>query len=70
MDNVYHGGYEFMYDENLIFREKINSFNNAYGGDKGAYRQIEIRKGEVLKLELWEYEAAVFEIFKKNEKTN
>ena len=70
MANVYHGGYEFMYDENLIFREKINSFNNAYGGDKGAYRQIEIRKGEVLKLELWEYEAAVFEIFKKNEKTN
>lgn len=70
MANVYHKAYEFIFDEDLIFIEKINSFASAYGGARETYREIEIRKGEVLKLELWEYEAAVFEIRKKNEKTN
>lgn len=70
MANVYHKAYEFIFDEDLIFIETINSFASAYGGAREAYREIEIRKGEVLKLELWEYEAAVFEIRKKNEKTN
>ena len=70
MANMYHGGYEFAYDEDLIFIERINSFNPKYGGAKNDYRKIEIRKGEVLRLELWEYEAAVFEILKKDEKTN
>lgn len=70
MANVYHKAYEFVFDEDLIFIEKINSFASTYGGAREAYREIEIRKGEVLKLELWEYEAAVFEIRKKNEKTN
>lgn len=70
MANMYHGVYEFPFDEDLEFIEKINSFAPKYGGDKVDYRQIEIEKGEVLKLELWEYEACIFEIKEKNEKTN
>lgn len=70
MANVYHKAYEFAFDEDLIFIEKLNSFASAYGGAREEYREIKIRKGEVLKLELWEYEAAVFEIREKNEKTN
>jgi hypothetical protein len=70
MANMYHGAYEFPFNENLEFIEKINSFAPKYGGAKTNYRQIEIKKGEVLKLELWEYEACIFEIKEKNEKTN
>lgn len=70
MANVYHKAYEFTFDEDLIFIEKLNTFASAYGGAREENREMEIRKGEVLKLELWEYEAAVFEIREKNEKTN
>ena len=70
MTNNYHGGYHFPYDENLEFIEIINTFNPKYGGSKGDLRKIEIKKGNPLILELWEYEACVFEIREKNEKTN
>lgn len=66
MTNTYHGSYEIYYDENLTFEEKINSFNPRYGGVKTYLRNIKIEKGSPLKLELWEYEAAIFEI-KNNE---
>lgn len=66
MTNTYHGSYEIYYDENLTFEEKINSFNPRYGGAKTYLRNIKIEKGSPLKLELWEYEAAIFEI-KNNE---
>ena len=70
MANSYHEAYEFAYDEDLTFVERINSLNPIYGDSKGSYRKIKIRKGEVLRLKLWEYEAAVFEILENDEKTN
>ena len=69
MANLYHGGYEFPYDEDLIFIERLNSFDQKYGGARDNLRKIEVKKGSNLKLELWEYEAAIFEI-RDNEKTN
>lgn len=68
-NNMYHGAFELPYDEDLVFIEKINSFNPKYGGNKTYLREIEIEKGNPLRLELWEYEAAVFEI-RENAKTN
>ena len=70
MADLYHGAYEFSYDEDLEFIEILNSFNSKYGGARPDYRNIKIKKGEVLKLELWEYEACIFEISKRDEKTN
>ena len=70
MANMYHKSYEFPYNEDLKFIEKINSFSPNYGGAREEYRQIEIKKGNTLKLELWEYEACIFEIVENNEKTN
>ena len=69
MANLYHGGYEFPYDEDLIFIERLNSFDQKYGGARDNLRKIEVKKGSNLKLELWEYEAAIFEI-RENEQTN
>ena len=68
-NNIYHGAYEFPYEEDLVFIEKMNSFDPKYGGYKKDLREIEIKKGNPLRLELWEYEACVFEI-KENGKTN
>ena len=67
---MYHGGYEFPYDEDLEFAEVLNTFDNKYGGAKEANRKIEVKKGNNLRLELWEYEAAVFKINENNERTN
>lgn len=66
MTNTYKKSYPIFYDENLIFVEKINSLSEKYGGDKYKRENIKINKGENLELELWEYEAVVFEI-KENE---
>ncbi|MDU5373152.1 1,4-alpha-glucan branching protein GlgB [Anaerococcus vaginalis] len=66
MTNTYKKSYPIFYDENLIFVEKINSLSKKYGGDKYKRENIKINKGENLELELWEYEAVVFEI-KENE---
>ena len=70
MANMYHGGYEFPYDEDLEFAEVLNTFDNKYGGAKEANRKIEVKKGNNLRLELWEYEAAVFKINESDERTN
>lgn len=70
MANVYHGGYEFPYDEDLEFVECLNTFDKIYGGAKKADRKLEVKKGNNLRLELWEYEAAVFKINKKDERTD
>lgn len=66
MTNTYKKSYPIFYDEELIFVEKINSLSEKYGGDKYKRENIKINKGENLELELWEYEAVVFEI-KENE---
>ena len=66
MTNTYKKSYPISYDENLIFVEKINNMWEKYGGYKYKRENIKISKGENLKLELWEYEAVVFEI-KENE---
>ena len=62
MTNTYKKSYPISYDENLIFVEKINNMWEKYGGHKYKRENIKISKGENLKLELWEYEAVVFEI--------
>ncbi|MDU5913875.1 MAG: 1,4-alpha-glucan branching protein GlgB [Anaerococcus vaginalis] len=64
MTNTYKKSYPIFYDEELIFVEKINNLGEKYGGDKYKRENIKISKGEYLKLELWEYEAVVFEILK------
>lgn len=64
MTNTYKKSYPIFYDEELIFVEKINNLGEKYGGDKYKRENIKISKGEHLKLELWEYEAVVFEILK------
>ena len=64
MTNTYKKSYPIFYDEELIFVEKINNLGEKYGGDKYKRENIKISKGENLKLELWEYEAVVFEIIK------
>lgn len=64
MTNTYKKSYPIFYDEELIFVEKINNLGEKYGGDKYKRENIKISKGEDLKLELWEYEAVVFEIIK------
>lgn len=64
MTNTYKKSYPIFYDEELIFVEKINNLGEKYGGDKYKRENIKISKGENLKLELWEYEAVVFEILK------
>ena len=64
MTNTYKKSYPIFYDEELIFVEKINNLGEKYGGDKYKRENIKISKGENLELELWEYEAVVFEIIK------
>ena len=64
MCNVYHSEYDIAYDEDLVFTELINSLDGKYGDYKKADRKIEVKKGMNLKLELWQYEAAIFKISK------
>ncbi|MDD7462992.1 MAG: 1,4-alpha-glucan branching protein GlgB [Anaerococcus sp.] len=62
MTNVYHKAYPIPIEGKLTLVEKINSLDEKYGDHKLANRQINLEEEEVLKLELWEYEAVVFEI--------
>lgn len=62
MTNVYHEAYEIPIRGKLSLVEKINSLDEKYGDHKKASRIINLGEEEVLKLELWEYEAVVFEI--------
>lgn len=62
MTNVYHSSYQIYLDSSCLLVEKLNSLSKKYGGYKNTNRIIKVSKGEVLNLELWEYEAVVFEI--------
>lgn len=62
MTNVYHAAYPIKLEGNLVLEEKINSLSKKYGDYKNDQRKIYINDGEELKLELWQYEAVVFEI--------
>lgn len=62
MANVYHKAYPIPLEGRLSLVEKINSLDKKYGDYKEANRLINLEEGEELKLELWEYEAVVFEI--------
>ena len=68
MTNTYKKAYEISYDDDLIFVEIINNLSYDYGYDKKKRENIKISKGDNLKLELWEYEAVVFEIRKDDKK--
>lgn len=70
MTNVYHGAYEIPLRGKLKLIERINSLDEKYGDHKLANRTINLEEGEVLKLELWEYEALVFEIEEYGRKDN
>ncbi|WP_106460730.1 1,4-alpha-glucan branching protein GlgB [Anaerococcus sp. Marseille-P3915] len=62
MTGVYQGGYEIPYDEDLEFEEVLNSRSSKYGDYRYEQRKIEVKKGNNLKIELWEYEVAIFKI--------
>lgn len=62
MANVYHRAYEIPLNGKISLVEKINSLDEKYGDQKKTNRQINLEEEEGLKLELWEYEAVVFEI--------
>ncbi|MDY3006146.1 1,4-alpha-glucan branching protein GlgB [Anaerococcus porci] len=62
MTNTYKKSYEVSFDEDLTFIERLNNLSKDFGYDKEKRDDIKISKGENLKLELWEYEALVFEI--------
>lgn len=68
MTNTYKKAYEISYNDDLVFVEKINNLSYDYGHDKRKRENIKISKGDNLKLELWEYEAVVFEIRKDDKK--
>nr|WP_072537118.1 1,4-alpha-glucan branching protein GlgB [Anaerococcus mediterraneensis] len=62
MANVYHGAYPIHYEEDLVFEEVLNSLSDKFGDYRKDKREIEIKKGNDLRLELWQYEAAIFKI--------
>ncbi len=64
MTNVYQPSYEIDYDEDLIFEEVFNSLDEKYGEYRKDKREIEVKKGNNLKLELWQYEAVIFKVRK------
>ncbi|MDD7305488.1 MAG: 1,4-alpha-glucan branching protein GlgB [Peptoniphilaceae bacterium] len=62
MANVYHKTYQFPIRGKIKLIEKINSLDEKYGDYKKKRTDIILEEEEVLRLELWEYEAVVFEI--------
>ena len=62
MANVYQPYYEIYYDEDLVFEEVFNSLDEKYGEYRNNKRRIEVKKGNNLGLELWQYEAVIFKI--------
>lgn len=62
MTNTYKKSYEISFDEDLVFIEVLNNLSTDFGYDKNKREDIKISKGDNLKLELWEYEAVIFEI--------
>lgn len=68
MTNTYKKAYEIPYKEDLIFIERLNNLSKDYGNYKNKRKKIRIKKEDNLKLELWEYEACVFEIREDDKK--
>lgn len=62
MANTYQASYEIPYDEDLVFEEVLNSLDEKYGEYRKEKRKIEVKKGNNLNIELWQYEAAIFKI--------
>ena len=62
MANTYQANYEIYYDEDVVFEEVFNSLSEKYGEYRKTNRKVEVKKGNNLKLELWQYEAAIFKI--------
>ena len=60
--NVYQASCEIHYDEDLVFEEVFNSLDEKYGEYRKDKRRIEVKKGNNLGLELWQYEAVIFKI--------
>ncbi|MCI5839656.1 MAG: 1,4-alpha-glucan branching protein GlgB [Peptoniphilaceae bacterium] len=63
MSNVYIQQYKFIFKENYGLVEIINSLDQKYSGNKWDTKRNISTKNKELKLELFEYEAIVFELF-------
>lgn len=62
MTNVYQKAYSIRLSEDMEIVEVFNTFSKEFGGHREVNRKIEVNKGEILELELCQYEGIVFEI--------